>query len=103
MIKYNSTKIAPKGNTPLNNVAGMGLKYTTCSGICLGIWFVRTGGSATGLRNPKKDPAMDNGTEIRNQIIRVANMVPRGTAPEECAAMRKKLRKTNVPKTMLRY
>jgi hypothetical protein len=55
-----------------------------------------------GLRNPKNEPAMDNGTEIRNQITRVANMVPRGTAPEECAAMRKKLRKRNVPKTTLR-
>ena len=29
-------------------------------------------------------------------------MVPRGTAPEEWAAMRKKLRKTNVPKTTLK-
>jgi hypothetical protein len=28
-------------------------------------------------------------------------MVPRGTAPEEWAAMRKKLRNTKVPKTIL--
>jgi hypothetical protein len=45
---------------------------------------------------------MERGTEIRNQIRRVANIVPRGTAPEEWAAMRKKLRKTNVPKTILK-
>ena len=55
-----------------------------------------------GRRNPKKDPAMESGTEIRNQISRVANIVPRGTAPDECAAMRKKLRKMNVPNTILK-
>jgi len=44
---------------------------------------------------------MERGTEIRNQIRRVANIVPRGTAPEEWAAMRKRLRKTKVRKTML--
>ena len=44
---------------------------------------MRTGGSATSLRKPKKEPAMERGTEIRNQISRVANMVPKGTAPEE--------------------
>ena len=44
---------------------------------------------------------MESGTEIRNQIRRVANIVPRGTAPEEWAAMRKKLRKMNVPNTIL--
>jgi hypothetical protein len=54
-----------------------------------------------GRRKPKKEPAMERGTEIRNQIRRVANIVPRGTAPEEWAAMRKKLRKMNVPKTIL--
>lgn len=45
---------------------------------------------------------MDRGTEIKNQIRRVANIVPRGTAPDDCAAMRKKLRKMNVPKTTLK-
>jgi hypothetical protein len=53
-------------------------------------------------RNPKKEPAILSGTEIRNHIRSVANIVPRGTAPEECAAIRKKLRKTKVPKTILR-
>lgn len=62
---------------------------------------MRTGGSNIGRRKPKKLPAVLRGTEIRNQIRSVANIVPRGTAPEECAAMRKKLRKTNVPKTIL--
>jgi hypothetical protein len=45
---------------------------------------------------------MERGTEMRNQIRRVANIVPRGTAPEDWAAMRKKLRKMNVPKTTLK-
>jgi hypothetical protein len=31
----------------------------------------------------------------------MANMVPIGTAPEECAAIRKKLRKRNVVNTTL--
>lgn len=44
---------------------------------------------------------MLSGREIRNQIATMANMVPMGTAPEECAAMRKKFRKMNVPKTIL--
>ena len=44
---------------------------------------------------------MERGTEIKNQIRSIANIVPRGTAPEEWAAMRKKLRKMNVPKTIL--
>jgi len=55
-----------------------------------------------GRRKPKKDPAMESGTEMRNQIRRVANIVPRGTAPDEWAAMRKKLRKMNVPNTTLK-
>lgn len=44
---------------------------------------------------------MERGTEIRNQIRRVANIVPRGTAPEEWAPIRKKFRTMNVPKTIL--
>lgn len=55
-----------------------------------------------GLRKPKKDPATERGTEIINQIRMIANIVPMGTAPLECAAMRKKLRKMKVPKTILR-
>ena len=55
-----------------------------------------------GRRKPKNEPATLRGTETRNQIRRVANIVPRGTAPEECAAIRKKLRKMNVPKTILK-
>jgi len=31
----------------------------------------------------------------------MANIVPMGTAPEECAAMRKKFRNMNVPNTIL--
>jgi hypothetical protein len=63
--------------------------------------LVRTGGSKIGRRKPKKEPATLRGREIRNQIRTIANMVPMGTAPEECAAIRKKFRKMNVPKTML--
>jgi hypothetical protein len=44
---------------------------------------------------------MERGTEIKNQIRRVANIVPKGTAPDDWAAIRKKLRKTKVPKTIL--
>jgi hypothetical protein len=54
-----------------------------------------------GRRNPKKEPATLKGTEMMNQIRTMANMVPMGTAPEECAAMRKKLRNIKVPKTIL--
>ena len=54
-----------------------------------------------GRRKPKKEPATLRGTEIRNQIRTIANIVPMGTAPEEWAAMRKKLRNINVPKTTL--
>ena len=44
---------------------------------------------------------MERGTLMRNQIMSMANIVPSGTAPEECAAMRKKFRNMNVPKTIL--
>jgi hypothetical protein len=44
---------------------------------------------------------MLRGTEIKNQIKSVANIVPRGTAPEEWAAIRKKLRNIKVPNTIL--
>ena len=64
---------------------------------------MRTGGSRIGRRNPKKEPAILRGTEMRNQIRTMANMVPMGTAPEEWAAMRKKLRNTKVPKTILKF
>jgi len=59
------------------------------------------GGSMIGRRNPKNEPAILKGTEIRNQISRVANIVVIGTAPEERAAIRKKFKKTNVPKMIL--
>ena len=54
-----------------------------------------------GRRNPKNEPAILKGTEITNQIRRVANIVVNGTAPEEWAAIRKKFKKTNVPKMIL--
>lgn len=41
----------PKGRMPPMIMPGMGLVKKDCSGICLGIWFVRTGCSITWIEH----------------------------------------------------
>jgi len=53
-----------------------------------------------GWRKPTQLPAKDRGTDIRNQIPTMTSMVVKGTAPEDCLAQRKRLRRKKVLKTM---
>jgi hypothetical protein len=52
-IKNSSMKTAPKGKIPPIKIEKIGLIYQTCSGIWRGIWFVRTGLSATYQRESR--------------------------------------------------
>src|SRR4051794_15620416 len=61
-----------------------GLRYQTCSGICLGIWLVRTGCSMVFFLLPKYAPMKMSGREIPNHITMSAKKVPKGMAEEEC-------------------
>ena len=49
---------------------------------------------------PRKDPPKDRGILIRNQSATNVNIVPIGTAPLECAPMRKKLSRRKTENTM---
>jgi hypothetical protein len=100
IIKYSSTKMAPNGKIPASSKEGIGRRYVSGGGICLGIWFVLTGASRAGALNPNQLPAKDKGTEITNQMPMSANIVVNGTAPEDCLKTKKRLRKKKVLKTM---
>ena len=49
---------------------------------------------------PRKDPPKESGILIRNQSATSVNIVPIGTAPLECAPIRKKLSRRNTENTM---
>merc|ERR1711862_724506 len=90
MIKKSSVNTAPKGRMPPTRQVKMGWINQGCAGICRGIWFVRTGSSMLGLRKPKYAPRKTSGTEMPNQRQRMANIVVKGTAPEDfCPQMNK--------------
>lgn len=54
-----------------------------------------------GFRKPKYDPATVNGKEMTKYKARTATIVPKGTAPDECDAIKKKLRAKSDPSTRL--
>lgn len=55
----------------------------------------------TGFLKPKYAPKKHNGAETKNQSAMRENMVPTGTAPEDLAAIKKKLSEIKMMKTTL--
>src|ERR1017187_605761 len=92
--------MAPKGRIPTRSMEGIGFMYVVLGGIWRGIWLVRTGAAMGGWRNPTQLPAKERGTEIRNQMPTMTSMVVKGTAPEDCLAQRKRLRRKKVLNTI---
>lgn len=101
MMKNNSMNTAPKGSTPPMRIEGHVRKKNGCSPTCRGIWLVRTGCSMRGRLKPTYAPKKHKGTDTRNHSAINANIVPTGTAADDPADMRKKLRKRKVVNTIL--
>lgn len=49
------------------------------------------------------DPITDRGVDTKNQRATTPSIVPKGTAPEDSALIKKKLRAKNVPKMILLF
>ena len=99
-MKKSSMKTAPNGSTPPTITEKVGCMYHTCSGTCLGIWLIRTGSSPAFRLYPKYEPRKTRGTEIPNHSTSSANIVPKGTAPDDFSPHTKKLSVKKTMKTM---
>ena len=51
--------------------------------------------------DPKYDPIDESGAEIPNHSRTIKSIVPKGTAPDEPAAIRKKFSRNTMAKTMV--
>ena len=60
---------------------------------------VLVGCSIAGFLYPKKAPKKTSGTEMQNHMTRSANMVPKGTAPDDFSPQMNKFRTKKIPKT----
>lgn len=103
MMKKSSVKTAPNGSTPPTMIVKAGFINHDWTGICRGIWFVLTGSSILALRNPKKEPKKTKGTETPNQRHNIANIVVKGTAPDDLCPQISRLRMKKIPKKMPGY
>lgn len=103
MIKNNSTDTAPKGRIPPIKHVIIGCMYQACTGILLGIWFVRVGKVTVSLLYPKNDPKRTKGTETQNHKNSRVKNVSNEIAPEEPSAHNTKFNKKNIPNITLGY
>ena len=100
MMKYSSMKTAPKGRMPPMTMVNSRLRYQACDGMTRGTMLVLTGGSLSSRRYPSHTPTHTSGKEMRNQMHSKANIVPKGTAPDEPCPKMKKLRTKKMTKVM---
>ena len=85
--------MAQNGRIPANAIEGKNRKDLGCVGTWRGIWFVRTGYENGSFLRATKLPNPERGTEIANHMTMRANMVPNGTAPDDSAKTKKKLKR----------
>eukprot|EP00438_Fugacium_kawagutii_P021657 Skav223785 [mRNA] locus=scaffold575:275931:285484:- [translate_table: standard] len=102
-MKKSSVKTAPKGRTPPTKMVKDGLINHDCTGICRGIWFVLTGSSMLAFLKPKKAPKQTKGTDTPNHRHNIANIVVKGTAPEDLWPQISKFRTKKIPKKIPGY
>ena len=90
----------PNGKIPPIMIPGNGLVYNDCSGICLGIWLVRTGFSINCRLNPKYEPRNTNGVLTQNHNANNASKVKNGIAAELELTHKTKFSMKNMMKTI---
>mmetsp|Transcript_98799 Transcript_98799/g.211724 ORF Transcript_98799/g.211724 Transcript_98799/m.211724 type:complete len:217 (-) Transcript_98799:927-1577(-) len=103
MMKKSSVNTAPKGKTPPTSDVNIGWINQGCAGICRGTWFVRTGSSMASFLKPKYEPRKTRGTEMPNHRTSNANIVVKGTAPEDFCPQMSKFKTKKITKTMPGY
>ena len=96
-MKKSSMNTAPNGKIPPVKMLTAPLMYHGCSGICLGILFVRTGSSAISFFVANHAPAYTNGIEIPNHKNTRMKNVPNGMAPLDFCVQMKKFRNVKTP------
>jgi len=83
---------------PLSIVAAHGRKYLGVVVWGRVIWLTLTGCRIPPCLEPKYAPMADSGAEIPNQSTTIRSIVVNGTAPDEPAMIRKRLRRNTTIK-----
>jgi hypothetical protein len=63
--------------------------------------LTRTGWETPPCLEPKYEPIAESGAEMMNQSRMMTSIVPKGTAPDDPAEMRKRFRRNTIAKMRL--